>query len=186
MTPLDASRLLIAAAGSTFAKDSVDVLKRFAKLKPVRPKSASGTLEQLLAIRIAELPMEILPEDYVRQQLPSGRPFGSRRLAEAALQLFDPIGSACGDLPCFAVVRWLSFKGHSNVLLFGPDDSRRGRRREDSDDQEIGTGIVDLIERYAEHRFFQVRVVRRAALIDVAAALKGLGQPYGNAYGNTR
>jgi hypothetical protein len=121
MTPLDASRLLIAAAGSTFAKDSVDVLKRFAKLKPVRPKSASGTLEQLLAIRIAELPMEILPEDYVRQQLPSGRPFGSRRLAEAALQLFDPIGSACGDLPCFAVVRWLSFEGHSNVLLFGPD-----------------------------------------------------------------
>ena len=183
MTPLDASRLLIAAAGSTFAKDSVDVLKRFAKLKPVRPKSASGTLEQLLAIRIAELPMEILPEDYVRQQLPSGRPFGSRRLAEAALQLFDPIGSACGDLPCFAVVRWLSFEGHSNVLLFGPDG---GRRREDSDDQEARTGIVDQIERYADHRFFQVRVVRRAALIDVAAALKGLKQPYGNAYGNTR
>ena len=40
MTPLDASRLLIAVAGSTFAKDSVDVLKRFAKLKPVRLKSA--------------------------------------------------------------------------------------------------------------------------------------------------
>jgi hypothetical protein len=186
MTPLDASRLLIAAAGSTFAKDSVDVLKRFAKLKPVRSKSAGDTLEQLLAIRIAELPMEIPPEDYVRQQVRSGRPFGSRRLAETALQLFDPIGSRRDDLPCFAVVRWLSLTGHSNVLLFGPDDNRRVRRRGDDDEQEAKTGISDLIERYAAHRFFQVRVVRRMALIDVAAALKGLKQPYGNAYGNTR
>jgi hypothetical protein len=174
MTPLDASRLLIAAAGSTFAKDSVEVLKRFAKLKPVRPKSSGDTLEQFLATRIAELPMGIPPEDYVRQQVPSGRVFGSRRLAEAALQLFDPIGSRRDILPCFAVVRWLSFKGHSNVLLFGLDDSRRGRRRDDSDDQEAGTGIVDLIERYAEHRFFQIRVVRRSTLVEVAAALKGL------------
>jgi len=124
--------------------------------------------------------MGIPPEDYVRQQVPSGRPFGSRRLAETALQLFDPIGSRRDGLPCFAAVRWLSFKGHSNVLLFGPDDDRRGRRRGDSDDQEAGTGIVDLIERYAEHRFFQVRVVRRSALIDVAAALKDLERPYGN------
>ena len=83
-------------------------------------------------------------------------------------------------------MRWLSFKGHSNVLLFGASESRRGPQREDSDDQEARTGIVDLIERYADHRFFQVRVVRRAALIDVAAALKGLKPPYSNAYGNTR
>ena len=167
-------------------KRSVDVLKRFAKLKPVRLKSAGDTLEQLLAIRIAELPMEIPPEDYVRQQVRSGRPFGSRRLAETALQLFDPIGSRRDDLPCFAVVRWLSFTGHSNVSLFGPDDNGRVRRLGDDDEQEAKTGISDLIERYAAHRFFQVRVVRRTALIDVAAALKGLKQPYGNAYGNTR
>jgi hypothetical protein len=30
MSPLDAARLVIAVAGSTFAKDSADVLKRFA------------------------------------------------------------------------------------------------------------------------------------------------------------
>jgi hypothetical protein len=186
MTPLDASRLLIAIAGSTFAKDSADVLKRFAMLRPLRTRSAGDTLEQFLAVRIAELPMEIPPADYVRQQVPSGRPFGSRRLAETALQLFEPIGSGRDNLPCFAVVRWLSFKGHSNVLLFGASESRRGPQREDSDDQEARTGIVDLIERYANHRFFQVRVVRRTALIDVAAALKGLKPPYGNAYGNTR
>ena len=55
----------------------------------------------------------------------------------------------------------------------------------DDDEQEAKTGISDLIERYAAHRFFQVRVVRRTALIDVAAALKGLTS-LGNAYGNTR
>ena len=89
MTPLDASRLLIATAGSTFAKDFADVLKRFAKLKPLRTRSAGDTLEQFLAVRIAELPMEIPPADYVRQQVPSGRPFG-----------IPPTG---GD--CVAVVR---------------------------------------------------------------------------------
>lgn len=60
MTPLDVSRLLIATAGSTFAKDSADVRKRFAKLKPLRTRSAGDTLEQFLAVRIAELPMEFL------------------------------------------------------------------------------------------------------------------------------
>jgi hypothetical protein len=93
--------------------------------------------------------------------------------------LFDPIGFRRDDLPCFAVVRWLTFKGHSNVLLFGPDEDRAARR--DDDEQETRAGITDLIERYADHRFFQVRAVRRTALIDVAAVLKGLKPPYGNA-----
>lgn len=100
--------------------------------------------------------MEIPPEDCVKQHVRSGRPFGSRRLAETALQLFDPIGSRRDDLPCFAIVRWLSFTGHSNVLLFGPDDNRKGRRRGDDDEQEARTGIVDLIEHYAaEQRPFR-------------------------------
>lgn len=33
MIPIDASRLVIASAGSIFAKDSADVLRRFAKLR---------------------------------------------------------------------------------------------------------------------------------------------------------
>ena len=35
MVPLDASRLLLAVTGSQFAKDSLEVLRRFADLKPI-------------------------------------------------------------------------------------------------------------------------------------------------------
>jgi|UPI0007823A4C hypothetical protein len=76
MTPLDASCRLIAAIGDTFAKDSADVLKRLAKLKPLRTKSDGDTL-----------------------------------------------------------VRRFSLKRHSNVLLFAPEDDRRGKRRGDHNEQ---------------------------------------------------
>jgi hypothetical protein len=39
-------------------------------------------------------------------------------------------------------------------LLFGTNESRRAPQREDSDAQEARTGMIDLIERYADHRFF--------------------------------
>jgi hypothetical protein len=90
MTALDASRLLIASAGSTFAKDSFEVLTRFANLKPLRRESSGDTLEKALARRIAELPIDVPPEDYVKRRVRSGRPFGSRRLTEDALQLLEP------------------------------------------------------------------------------------------------
>ena len=103
------------------------------------------------------------------------------------MQLFEPIGFGRDNLPCLVVVRWLSFKGHSNVLLFGADENRRGLQREDSDDQEARTGIIDLIQRYADHRFFPGQSCSaNCTLIDIAASLKGLKPPYGNAYGNTR
>lgn len=75
-----------------------------------------------------------------------------RRLAETVLRLFDPIGSRRDNLPCFAVVRWLSYNGRSNVLLFGPED-RPGRR--DDDEQETRGGITDVIEHYTDHRFLR-------------------------------
>jgi hypothetical protein len=171
MTALDASRLLIASAGSTFAKDSLDVLKRFANLKPLRRGSSGGTLEKALETRIAELPFEVPPEDYVKRMVRSGRPFGSRQLAEDALQLFEPMGAGTDGLPRYAVLRWLSLDGHSNVRLFGPDGQRE-RTEDIHPDGRDATGIRALVQRYSGHRFFQVRVVERAALIDVAAALK--------------
>ena len=59
MSPLDAARLVIAVAGSTFAKDSADVLKRFANLKPLGSGSSAETLEVCLEKRIDELPLEV-------------------------------------------------------------------------------------------------------------------------------
>ena len=179
MTALDASRMLIASTASTFAKDSSEMLKRFACLKPLRRRSTSDTLEKALEMRIAELPMEVPPEDYVKRRVRSGRPFGSRRLAEDALQLFQPIGAKTDDLPRFAVLRWLTPDGHSNVLLFGPEDQRRDAHQGRSNEQETGT-IREILQRYSGHRLFQVRVLERAALIDVAAALKGVPPSYGN------
>src|ERR1700730_2606062 len=49
MAPRDASRLLLAVAGSTFAKDSLNVLRRFADLKPIIGDPREKTLEEFLA-----------------------------------------------------------------------------------------------------------------------------------------
>ncbi|TKT71645.1 hypothetical protein YH63_009590 [Afipia massiliensis] len=94
-------------------------------------------------------------------------------MAETALQLFDPIGSRRDDLPCFAVVLWLTSAGDSSVMLFGPDDTPPN-----------SNGAMQKAEgKNRDHRFdralhgapiFQIRVVRRSTLIEVAAALKGV------------
>lgn len=184
MTPLDAARLLIAAAGSTFAKDSMDVLKRFAKLKPVRPRSSGHTLEEFLAVRIGALPIDENDSESERSRFLPRRPFGSVRLADTAVQLFDPIGSKDDDLPSFALVRWLSPIGDSKVLLFGREVDRPWQKgTSEGSSMETGTSISDILERYEKHRFFQVRVVRRTALIDIAEGLKGL-TPSGNISSN--
>lgn len=166
MTPLDASRLVIASAGSTFAKDSVDVLTRFAKLVPISGRTRrTETLEESLAQRIAELPMDIPPPDRVSPSPEWQQRFGSRRLAETALQLLDAIptnNKKIDRLPRFAILRWLDDRGHSAVVVFGPEGTSIGR----------GTEIPDLLDQYSDHCLFQVRIVRRQALIDIATALK--------------
>ena len=120
-----------------------------------------------------------------------GRSFGSRRLAQTALQLYEPIGENVEELPRFAVVRWLEEKGHSKLRIFGPAPRlpARGRQSENAseDDDLRGAGeFHDVLSQYCEHRLFQVRAVARTALIDIGAALKGVQATYGNAYGNTR
>jgi hypothetical protein len=184
MTSLDAARLLIASTASTFAKDSTEMLERFAHLKPLGRKSINLTLESALEKRLDELPMHIPSEDDVKDRVQSRRPFGSRRLAEDALQLYEPIGAKTDELPRYAVLRWLTAAGHSNVLRFGPGDHRDALKGEPN--EQVTDTIRDILQRYSDHRLFQVRVLERTALIDVSAALKGVSPSYGNAYGNTR
>jgi len=163
MTALDASRLLIASVGSTFAKDSLEVLKRFSGLKPISPRRrATDTLEDFLAMRIEELIFDLPPPHDIGRSAAWQQSFGSRRPAENALQLLEPVGKGAEKLARYAIVRWIDQTGRSDVLVFGPAGNGTVR----------GTEISDLTERYSGHRLFQVRAVARAALIDIAAALK--------------
>lgn len=165
MTPLDASRLLIAAAGSYFAKDSARVLKGFGKLKPMgRRRRPFGTLEECLALRIGELPMDIPPPDLDRRSPEWHKRFNPRRLAETALQLLDPMprNDETEKLSRFAILRWLDKNGHADVVAFGPEGESLDR----------GTEIPDLLDLYSSHCFFQVRIVRRQTLIEIGTALK--------------
>jgi hypothetical protein len=186
-TPLDAARLVIAAAGSTFAKDSAEVLRRFAKLKPLGSGSAAETLEKCLEKRIDDLPLEVTASPYVEYKKPGQRPWGSQRLAQAALQLFEPVGAEVSKLPRFALVRWISHGGDSQFRLFGPSGHPplRRRQRGEQGDKE-GREIYSIVELYSGPQLFQVRVVGRKALIEIGAALKGVSADYGNVYGNTR
>jgi hypothetical protein len=97
-----------------------------------------------------------------------------------ALQLLEPLPlpkhDKTDDLPRFAIVRWLDKKGEADVAVFGSD----------GEELERGTDVPDLLDLYSDYCFFQVRIVRRRALNDIAAALKGVPPSYGNAYGNTR
>jgi hypothetical protein len=46
-----------------------------------------------------------------------------------------------------------------------------------------GVEVADLVARYSGRRLFQARIVRREALVDIAAALKGIDL---KSFGNTR
>jgi hypothetical protein len=130
MTALDASRLVIEAAGSIFAKDSAEVLKRFAKLRTLGGGSAAETLKTCLEKRIDDLPLEVTASPYVEYKKPGQRPWGSARLAEVALQLFEPLGADVSKQPRFALVRWITHGGDRQFRLFGPQGHPPLRRRQ--------------------------------------------------------
>jgi hypothetical protein len=175
MAPLDASRLLIAVAGSTFAKDSIEVLRRFAKLKPLRDTGPKTTLEEFLARRIEALPEERnyteLSESYHSgRQSPIRRSFGSRRLSKVALELMWAAGLGSEDLPPYGVVRWLSSNGDTHTLVFGSPPETPGPGHHHSERQVHDR--YDLLDAYPDSRMFQMRIVTRDALIDIAEAVK--------------
>jgi hypothetical protein len=60
--------------------------------------------------------------------------------------------------------------------------------REDAEGADEGGAaeLHNVLDQYSDHRLFQVRAVRRTALIEIGAALKGAPATYGNAYDNTR
>lgn len=168
MTPLDAARLLIAMAGSYFVKDATAVLSRFGKLQPITQRTRlTATLEECLAQCIAELPMAAPTSEELPRSPEWHQRFGSRRLVETALQLLDPMprGEETDGLARYAILRWLNQRERPEVIVFGRGDEERLER---------GTEIADLLDLHSGHPFFQVRIVRRQALIEIAAKLKGM------------
>ncbi|KQY97190.1 hypothetical protein ASD45_21020 [Pseudolabrys sp. Root1462] len=171
MTSLDASRLLLAGAGSLFAKDSLQVLQNFGGLKSLRDRRSNFTLEEFLARRIESILEEEAGDpsfETDRHKTRPRRPFGSVHLAETALQLIEPMGSSQRGLPRFAIVRWLSRQRDSRVLTFAPEAERR------SDDAPLPkmTDIYDVISNYYGANFFQMRAVKRDALMKIALAIQ--------------
>lgn len=189
MTSLDAARLVLAVSGSRFAKDSAEVLKCFAKLKPMRRPNSGVILEDFLARRIEKMPLGITvsARDYADRKynewdrryrdanysINRPKPFGSSRLADIALQLIEPAGIEAEDHPRYAIVRWLSPLGHSNVMTFGPPlgtewDEARSRSF---------TDIYDILCAYGGRELFKIHVVKKDALILIARALQSGRNP---------
>jgi len=162
MAPLDASRLLLAAVGSTFAKDSLSVLQRFAELEPIGDPREK-TLEEFLAYRIELLPGEssYVPNDRTPREL--------LRLPQIAMELMWPVDSRSQDAPPCAIMRWITALGDIRTLTFGPAHARRAHRHRSG-------GIVydryDALDMYPEARMFHARIVTRDALVDIAEALR--------------
>jgi hypothetical protein len=105
MTTLDAARLLIAAAGSSFVKDSLKTLEGFGKLKLTRkfPRKR-GIKEITLETHLAEALQNLIDE---RDQLPEAyrRPVSAGVDARIALRMISVVSARPDDYPRTASVR---------------------------------------------------------------------------------
>jgi hypothetical protein len=162
-TPL-ASRIEFptTTAGSTFARDSLSVLRRFAELKPIGDPREK-TLEESLDYRIELLPGEgnYAPNDRTPPEL--------LRLPQIAMELMWPVDSRSQDVPPCAIMRWITVHGEIRTLIFGSARARRAHRHRSG-------GVVydryDALDVYSEARMFRARTVTRDALVDIAKALR--------------
>jgi len=127
MTTLDAARLVLAAAGSTHAKDSLETLIGFGKLQPVgggqplpgrsnrelRPAFELETYLALMMQRLIDLKGR-LPVSYQRP------PHPDPQARVFAMTLVSVAGSNAADFPRFAFVRYWgeSVKGLAGGLSF--------------------------------------------------------------------
>lgn len=92
----------------------------------------------------------------------------------------SPIGTHAEGQPCYAVQQ------HGRFRPLEANAHAKGRNcRDPADSQGDDHGEAaerhDVIAQYSNDRLFQLRVVRRDALLEVAAALKEMPPAYGNA-----
>jgi len=103
-TSLDAARLLIAAAGSSFVKDSLETLEGFGKLRPARKSPRPrGVKEITLEMHLAEVMQKLVDE---RDRLPDAyrRPVGPGVDSRIALRMMSVVSARPGAFPRTASV----------------------------------------------------------------------------------
>lgn len=166
MTPLDAAHLVIAVAGSTFAKDSMTSLNRFCGLLSDKdrsnPRPSRRTLETFLA---EQFPRIVSNHHYKHLETPAHYDHYPPRYnlaAHVALKLMWVAGKDVDSLPRIAVVRWFRKDGGSDAMSFSPK----------------GQSIIILDEaQFARHfekaGLIQARLVTARALEKISLSLFG-------------
>src|ERR1700674_3021367 len=112
MTTLAAARLLIAAAGSSFAKDSLETLEGFGKLKPMRKSPRQRSMKEItLEAHLADVMQMLIHE---REQLPGAyrRPVGPGVNSRIALRMMSAVSARPDEFPRTATV-WRFLSSHS-------------------------------------------------------------------------
>jgi hypothetical protein len=86
------------------------------------------------------------------------------------MELMWPADIHSEGVPPCAIMRWITVHGEIRTLTFGSERARRGHHRD-----RCG-GVIydryDALDIYPDARMFQVRIVTRDALIDIAKALR--------------
>jgi hypothetical protein len=114
MTTLDAARLLIAAAGSSFVKDSLETLEGFGKLKPMRKSPRQRSMKEItLEAHLADVMQMLIHE---REQLPDAyrRPVGPGVNSRIALRMMSVVSARPGEFPRTATV-WRFLNSYSTL-----------------------------------------------------------------------
>jgi hypothetical protein len=127
MTTLDAARLLLAAAGSSFVKDSVETLEEFGSLEPVEAgKPARGGVTTAPKLRIvlekylAEVMQRLIDE---REHLPSAYrrpPQDAPPPGISGLTLMSIVSAPSKHFPRMVIVRRFTSRGVGAVSFASP------------------------------------------------------------------
>jgi len=115
MTAADASRLVIAVAGSLVAKHAAEALAAFRDLKPLGPKGRGLTLEHFLSEHV-----DVLAKGGAARSSYVLVP-AYDLAAEEALKLIWFAGQSQTSLPRAAVVRWFRPDGKSDAAAFASE-----------------------------------------------------------------
>ena len=149
MTTLDAARLLIAAAGSSFAKDSVETVEEFGGLQPLaadKPARGAAAVERPPRIAfekyLAEMMQRLIDE---KDQLPSAYrrpPQDQPPIGSMGLTLISVVSVATKHFPRLAIARRFSKAGAAAVSFASPKLSNPAMNVTEYALQLRGVGLV--------------------------------------------
>jgi hypothetical protein len=127
MTTLDASRLLITAAGSSFVKDSLETLEGFRRLQPLgagKPIPGSRIKESrphvALEVYLAQMMQRLIDQ---RDQLSNAYrrpPQDPPPSACLALTLMSVVSAKPSEFPRAAIVRYFPDRGSGDLSFASP------------------------------------------------------------------